>query len=41
MDRYDCQEQISELLDKASSELDSREFEILLSRIEDIINDYE
>lgn len=41
MDRYDYQEQINDLLDKAVSELSSGEFEALLSRVEDIINDYD
>ena len=41
MDRFDYQEQINELLDKACGELNNTEFEILLSRVEDIINDYE
>jgi hypothetical protein len=41
MDRFDYQEMINDLLDKASGELSDTEFEILLSRVKDIINDYE
>lgn len=41
MDRYGYAEQINELLDKALSELDEVEFQILLSRVEDIVGDYE
>ena len=41
MDRYDYAEQINELLDKAQNELSNNEFELLLNRIEDMVNDYE
>lgn len=41
MDRCDYQKEISDLLDKACSELNNEEFEILLSRIHDIIEDYD
>lgn len=41
MDRYDFQEKISELLDKALNELNNTDFELLLSRVEGIISNYE
>ncbi|MEN8079400.1 hypothetical protein ABFP60_20820 [Clostridioides difficile] len=41
MDRFDYAEKINDLLDKACSELDNNDFEILLSRVEGMIHDYE
>lgn len=38
MDRLDYELKIIEILDNACAELDSEEFEILLSRIEEVIN---
>lgn len=41
MDRYDFEEQIKELLDKAHIELPDTEFEILLCKIDFMVSDYE
>lgn len=40
MDRIDYQVKISEILDEALSELDTDEFDILIDRIKEVIEDY-
>ena len=40
MDRIDYADKISELLDDAVNELSVEEFDILLNRISQILNDY-
>lgn len=40
-DRLHFQEQITEILDRACSELNARDFEILLQRLKEEIEDYQ
>ena len=40
MDRIDYQNEISENLDKALNNLDAEEFDILIQRVKEIIEDY-
>ena len=41
MDRIDHADKISELLDDAVNELSVEEFDILLNRISEMLNDYD
>lgn len=41
MDRLDYELKIIDILDEANSKLNSKEFEALLTRVEDAVNDYE
>lgn len=41
MDRYDFEEQISLILNNAKNELDEIEFQMLLSKVEDLISEHE
>ena len=41
MDRIDYEDKISELLDDAVNELSVEEFDILLNRISEMLNDYD
>ncbi len=40
MDRIDYQNKISEILDNALNNLDTEDFDILISRLKEIIEDY-
>lgn len=41
MERLDYELKIIDILDEACSKLNSKEFETLLARVEDAVNDYE
>ena len=41
MDRYEILEQIEDLLDKGLNDLNNYEFELLLSNVDDLIQNYD
>lgn len=40
MDRIDYQNEISETLDKALNDLDTEDFDILIQRVKEMVEDY-